>query len=74
MMQFIVEEMTSDELKDYVRQFNSVRNAFEDMRFAKDNLIEALARVAGSIFTPSTHRYTSLNAMNWYPSTIGASL
>ena len=46
MMQFIVEEMTSDELKDYVRQFNSVRNAFEDMRFAKDNLIEALARVA----------------------------
>ena len=38
--------MTADELKDYVREFNRVRNAYEDMRFAKDNLIEALARVA----------------------------
>lgn len=46
MMQFIVEKMTSDELKDYVREFNNVKCAFEDMRFAKDNLIEALARVA----------------------------
>ena len=46
MMQFIVNEMTSDELKDYVRQMDRVRDAFEDMRFAKDNLIETLARVA----------------------------
>lgn len=46
MMQFVVEEMTADELKEYVRTFNAVRDAYEDMRFAKDNLIEALARVA----------------------------
>ena len=46
MMQFVVEEMTADELKDYVREFKQVRNAYEDMRFEKDNLIAALAKVA----------------------------
>ena len=46
MMKFIVNEMNADELKDYVRQMDRVRDAYEDMRFAKDNLIEALARVA----------------------------
>ena len=45
-MKFIVEEMTADELKEYVGAFNGVRDAFENMRFAKDNLIEALASVA----------------------------
>ena len=46
MMQFIVDEMTAEELKDYVREFDGVRDAFENMRFAKDDLIGALAKVA----------------------------
>jgi len=46
MMQFIVDEMTAEELKDYVREFDRVGDAFENMRFAKDDLIEALAKVA----------------------------
>ena len=46
MMRFIVNEMDADELKEYVGAFNRVRDAYEDMRFAKDHLIESLARVA----------------------------
>lgn len=46
MMKFIVKEMNEDELKDYVGAFNRLKNAYEDMRFAKDSLIDALARVA----------------------------
>ena len=46
MMQFIVDKMTAEELKDYVREFDRVRDAFENLRFAKDDLIGALAKVA----------------------------
>ena len=46
MMKFITNEMNADELKEYVEAFDRVRTAYEDMRFEKDNLIAALARVA----------------------------
>lgn len=49
MMRFIVNEMDADELKDYVRAFNNVRDAYEDLRFAKDHLIESLAQVAACV-------------------------
>lgn len=49
MMRFIVNEMDADELKDYVRAFERFREANEDMRFAKDDLIKSLAQVAGCV-------------------------